>query len=123
MTDAFAAEFVARFDDALVGDEFQRLLATGFTHRVERLQDDAGGFASAVERRGEHGDRLVHGRVRGNVCAGRLGHATASVGEVEIGQALVKQMIGVVYLAMTDEMDGGRAHSASFPQPDHARRR
>ena len=39
MSDALAAELVARFDHTRVGDEFQRLLPTPGAYRVERVEN------------------------------------------------------------------------------------
>ena len=47
VADAFAAEFVARFDDTFVGGEFQRGFTACFTYFVECGKDFAGCFARA----------------------------------------------------------------------------
>ena len=48
--DAFAAEFVAGFDDAAVGVQFERLFAAFAAGFVERVQNNARRFASSVKR-------------------------------------------------------------------------
>ena len=110
VADARAAEFVARFDDALVGGEFQRLLATGFTHFVECGEDFAGRFARAFQRRRVDGGNRVELRTDGNVMRGRLRHAHAHFRQVESGQSFVEQMPRVFDFAVTYEMDGCCGH-------------
>ena len=110
MPDAGAAEVVAGLDDALVGDQFERFLVAGRADFVERREDGLCGFARTVQGRRVDGGRGVRLGVGGEVAGGGLGHATAAVGQVEAGEPLVEDVVGVVDLAVADEMDGGRLH-------------
>ena len=110
VADAFAAEFVARFDDTFVGGEFQRGFTACFTHFVECGKDFAGCFARAFQRRRVDGGNCVELRTDGNVVRGCLRHAHAHFRQVESGKSFIEQMPWIFDFAVTYEMDGCCGH-------------
>ena len=117
MADALATELVAGLNHPFISGERERSLATSLAHGVQRIENRAGGLARTVERRGVDVCNRIGLGILGQVRGGGLGHATAKVGKMEVGQSLIEQMAGVVYLAMPDEMDGGSAHESPFCFP------
>ena len=111
MPDARAAEFVARFDDPLVGEQTECLLPALGPHLVEFEQNLVRRLARAVERRRVDRHSRVQLRTLCDIPAGRLRHASPALGEVEVREAFVQQMVWVVHLAVTYEVDGGGWHS------------
>ena len=51
MADPFAAELVTRFNHPFIGGEGERSFAASFAHRVQGIENRAGGLTCAVERR------------------------------------------------------------------------
>ena len=117
MADTLAAELVAGLNHSLIGGEHERGFASGLAHGIQRVKNRVGGLARAVERRGVDGCNRIGLGILGQVRGGGLSHATAKVGKMEVGQSLIEQMVGVIYLAMPDEMDGSSAHESPFCFP------
>ena len=110
MADALAAEFVAGFDDAFVGDEFQWLLATQPTHGVQGFEDFAGRLTRTFQWRRVDGGNGVQLRTDGDVVRGSLRHTHSQFGQVESGKTFVEQMLRILDLAVTHEVDGCCMH-------------
>ena len=114
MADALATELVAGLNHPFISGERERSLATSLAHGVQRIENRAGGLARTVERRGVDGCNRIGLGILGQVRGGGLGHATAKIGEMEVGQPLIEQMVRVVDLAVANEVDGGCAHEPPF---------
>ena len=98
MADALATELVAGLNHPFISSERERSLATSLAHGVQRIENRAGGLARTVERRGVDGCNRIGLGIPGQVRGGGLSHATAKVGKMEVGQSLIEQMVGVIYL-------------------------
>ena len=101
-------------------DVLARIVAQWLSDKMGQpfvIENRAGGLARTVERRGVDGCNRIGLGILGQVRGGGLSHATAKVGKMEVGQSLIEQMVGVIYLAMPDEMDGSSAHESPFCFP------
>jgi hypothetical protein len=83
--------------------------------QVQRLGSGKSGFLRAGQRRGGKVNDVRPLRDAGSeVVREHLGHLPAAFGEVEFGQPAVKNAVGVVDLAMAEQMDSCLGHVYQF---------
>ena len=114
MADTLAAELVAGLNHSLIGGEHERGFASGLAHGIQRVKNRVGGLARAVQGRRIHRGNRIGLRAIGQIGGGGLCHTPAKIGEMEVGQPLIEQMVRVVDLAVANEVDGGCAHEPPF---------
>ena len=114
MADALATELVAGLNHPFISSERERSLATSLAHGIQRVKNRVGGLARAVQGRRIHRGNRIGLRAIGQIGGGGLCHTPAKIGEMEVGQPLIEQMVRVVDLAVANEVDGGCAHEPPF---------